>query len=154
MASPYKVLSVAAATGRVAYVYLEDGIPRRWGMSRKAAKDTQNAARIVQSWIDDCSPDLMISESPKTAVRKGLCIKSVLETIGCLFDKAEGLNVQMTRHQSYQNKFDEAKALAGKYPTLRHLCPQQPPIWMPEPRNTSYFEALSLVEQINTPPST
>jgi hypothetical protein len=31
---------------------------------------------------------------------------------------------------------------------LKHLCPQQPPIWMPEPRSISYFEAVSFAEQL------
>ena len=147
------VLAVAVSTGRVAYVYLEDGVPQHWGMSRKAAKSTQNAARIVQSWIDDCSPDLLISEHPETAFSKGAQTRSILGAIGDLFDKADGLNIRLTRVQSYQNKFEEAKVLARGYPELQHLCPLQPPLWMPEPRNISYFEALSFVAQLTTTPS-
>ncbi len=148
------VLAVAASTGRVAYVYLEEGMPKKWGMSRKAATSTQNAARIVQSWIDDLSPDLLISEKPETARHKGAHSKHILETIGELFDRAEGLNVRLSRLQLYQTKYHEAKALAGKFPALAHLCPRKPPLWMPEPRTTSYFEALSLVVQLTAKPST
>lgn len=147
------VLTVAVSTGRIAYVYLENGKPVRWGMSRKAAKSTQNAAQIVKSWIDDFSPDLLISENPETAYRKGAKSRQILETIGELFEAADGLNVRLARVQSYQTKFQEAKALAQTYPELKHLCPLQPPIWMPEPRNVSYFEALSFVEQLKAKPS-
>lgn len=153
MAAPYKVLSVTASTGRVAYVYLEDGTPVHWGISRIAAQNTQNAARIVQSWIDDCSPDLMISEDPKSASRKGVRVRSVLGTIADLCEKSDGLNIRLTRTQSYQNKYEEAKALAKTYPQLKWQCPTQPPIWMPEPRKMSYFEALSFVEQIKAHPT-
>lgn len=153
MARIASILAVGASTGRVGFVYLEDGKCVKWRMSRQAAKSTQNAARVVQSWIDDLSPDLLISEKPETACRKGARTKSILETIGTLFDKADGLNVRLTRHQSYQNKFEEAKALARTYPELKHLCPLQPPLWMPEPRCMTYFEALSFVEQIKAKPS-
>lgn len=149
-----RVLSVSVATGRIAYVYLELGKPVRWGMSRKAAKSTQNAARIVQSWIDDCGPDLLISENPKTACRKGARSRAILETIGDVFEETEGLNVRLTRVQPYHNKFEEAKVLARKYPALKPLCPLQPPLWMPEPRNVSYFEAMSFVDQLKPDPST
>ena len=145
------VMSVAASTGRVAYVYLENRVPVRWGMSRHAAANTQNTARIVQSWLDDCRPDLMISQKPETAFGKGARTRDILETIGTLFDNAEGLNVRLTRQQSYQNKYEEAKALAATFPALAHLLPAQPPLWLPEPRNMSYFEALSLVEQLKPP---
>ena len=124
-----------------------------WGMSRKAAKSTQNAARIVQSWIVDCSPDLLISENPATAIHKGVRARTLLEVIGDLFDQADGLNVRLTRVQSYQTKFEEAKALARVYPELKHLCPLQPSFWMTEPRSVSYFEALSFVEQLKSKPS-
>ena len=146
-------LAVAVRTGCIAYVYLENGKPVRWGMSRKATKSTQNAAQIVKSWLDDFSPDLLISENSETAYSKGVRSRQILETIGELFETADGLNVRLTRVQSYQNKFQEAKALAQKYPELKHLCPLQPPIWMPKPRNLSYFEALSFVEQLKAKPS-
>jgi len=153
MAGIASVLVVSVATGRIAYVYLENGRPKKWGMSRKAAKSTQNAARIVQSWIDDLSPDLLISENDRAASRKGAHSRYILETIGELFDNADGLYVRLTRHQAYQNKFEEAKVLARKYPELKHLRPLQPPFWMPEPRRVSYFEALSFVEQLKPKPS-
>jgi len=144
------VLAISIATGRIAYVYLEKGRPVRWGMSRKATKSMQNAARIVQSWVDDCAPDLLISEDPATASHKGIHTRTLLEAIGDLFDLADGLNIRLTRVQSYQNKFEEAKALARVHPELKHLCPLQPQFWMPEPRSVSYFEALSFVEQLKT----
>ena len=110
-------------------------------------------ARGVQSWIDDCIPDLVISEDPRAASHKGVHTRTLLEVIGDLFDRADGLNVRLTRVQSYQTKFEEAKALARVYPELKHLCPLQPPFWMPEPRSVSYFEALSFVEQLKAKPS-
>ena len=121
MAAQFNVLAVAVSTGRVAYVYLTNGVPDKWGMSRTASKTTQKAAQIIQSWIDDLQPDLLISERVETASRKGSRVKDVLEVIEDLFENADGLNMRLTRHQSYQNKYEEAKALANAYPALKHL---------------------------------
>lgn len=93
------MLAVAVATGRIACVFLIDGQLMGWRQSRIAAKNTKNAARVVQSWIDDLGPDLLISEHPDTAHRKGPRAKAILQTIGDVFAAAEGLNVQLARAQ-------------------------------------------------------
>lgn len=147
-----RVLAVAVATGRIACVFLIDGQLKDWRQSRIAALNTKTATRVVQSWIDDLGPDLLISEHPDTAHRKGRRAKAILQTIGEVFDAAEGLNVQLARTQGYQNKYEEAKALIKKYPELLPWLPLKPPIWLPEPRQTMYFEALSLVEQVTAKP--
>lgn len=141
-------LAVSVATGRIAGVFLEENTVIATKTSRTAAGSTQNAARIIQSWINGFGPDHLIVEDPKTALRKGNHARALLQTIRALFDKADGLCITLSRVQSYQNKYEEAKALAARYPEIAHLLPQRPPIWRPEPRNMSYFEALSFVEQL------
>lgn len=149
MERPLRKLSVAVATGRVAAVFLEGDKVVATRMSRTAANDTKNAARIVQSWIDGYEPDHMIAEDPKTALRKGENTKAILETITTIYENGDGLDVCVPRRQSYQNKYIEAKALAKRYPEVAHFLPRaRPPIWMPEPRHMSYFEALALVDEL------
>lgn len=143
-----RTLAVAVATKRIAGVFLENGQVVGWRMSRKATKNPKDAAMLMKSWIDDFDPDLMISEEHR-ASRKGDHAKVLLETIGDVFDKAEGLNVRLPRVQVYQDKYEEAKILAEQYPKIAALLPKKPPIWKAEPFEVSYFEALSLVEQLN-----
>ena len=137
------------STGRVAAIFLEGEKVIGWKMSRTAAKNPQSAARIVQAWITGFKPDHMIVEDPKTALRKGNNAKEILDTIATLFENSDGLDIKLPRLQSYQNKYDEAKALVKLYPPMKRILPKRPPIWMPEPRNMSYFEAVSLVEQLS-----
>lgn len=60
----------------------------------------------------------------------------------------EALNVEVIRQQQHANMYEEAAVLAKHYPQLRPWLPKQPPIWMPEPRNTVYFEALAMALQV------
>ena len=150
MSAGLRRLAVAAETGVVAAVFLEDEKVLSWKMSRTAAKNPQSAARIVQTWITRFKPDHMIVEDPKTALRKGNNAKEILVTIATLFENSDGLDIKLPRIKSYQNKYDEAKALVKLYPQMQKVLPKRPPIWMPEPRNMSYFEALSLAHQLKS----
>ena len=65
------VLSVAAASGRVGYVYLVDGRLRDWRISGKAAGSPGNAARLAQAWIDRLRPEVVVTEKVEEAAKKG-----------------------------------------------------------------------------------
>jgi len=142
-----RTLSVAVSTGRMAAVFLEDNTVVAWRMSQKAAQNTEDGAAILKSWLEDFEPDLTISEDHR-ASRKGVCAKATLETVERVLEAHDGLHVLLPRRQVYQDKYEEANALAKRYPQVRKLLPTKPPIWLPEPRRMSYFEALSFVEQL------
>lgn len=46
-----KVLAIAAATGRVGYVFLIGGKLRDWGLSRMASKSPARAAAQTQTFV-------------------------------------------------------------------------------------------------------
>ena len=150
MSQKLRRLSVAANTGRVAAVFLEDDTVVALKMSRAAAQTPQNAARVVQSWITGFRPHHMIVEDPITASRKGDQVKAVLSVIATTFEDNDGIDIRFPRVQSCRNKYIEAKILRARYPTMNIVVPRKPPIWKSEPRNMSYFEALSFVEQLRS----
>lgn len=147
--SVLRKLSVAVSTGRVAAVFIENGELIGWKLSRPAARTPKNAAAVVQSWVTGFAPDLMIVENPQTAFRKGKHTKAILSAIAAVFEAAKGLDIQLSRLQVYQDKYDEARTLAKRYPQIAPLLPPKPPIWRSEPRNMGYYEALALAEQLN-----
>ena len=61
-------MAVSVATGRVSAVFLEDGAVVGVKRLRLETKTTQNAAKIIGSWIRGFRPDHMITEDPKTAL--------------------------------------------------------------------------------------
>lgn len=143
-------LTVAVSTGRIAGVFLEDGRVVGWKMARIKAADAQNAAKVVQAWIKGFTPDHMIIEDTVAASRKGLTAQAAIEAIASVFADADGLDMRLPRVQLYQNKYEEAKVLSQTYPDIARICPVQPPIWIPEPRSMTYFEALSLHAQLKS----
>ncbi len=146
-----KFLAVAAATGRVAAVYVEDRHVIDQRMSRTAAKSPDNARRIVRGWLDSFNPDLVITEDPRTTSRKGSHIKTILSSIDDLFEASEALNIRTVRNRNFKNKYEQAQALVKRYPEMKAKLPSKPPVWMPEPRNMTYFEALALLDQTVNP---
>jgi hypothetical protein len=71
MAAVFRLLAVAAATGRVGYVYLVDGTLMAWGVSRKAWRSTTHAAGALQGWINDYRPNVVVTEKIEGKTRKG-----------------------------------------------------------------------------------
>ena len=150
MSQRLRRLAVAVATGRIAAVFFENQTLIGWAMSRHAYRNPETAAAVVGGWIDGFVPDHLIMENPSQARRKGTQTQAILATIATVFAKADGLDIQLARQQQYPNKYLEAAALAKRYPVIAALCPSQPPIWLPEPRSMSYFEALALADQAAT----
>lgn len=124
-------------------VHLED-----WRASRKGARSADNAVSILRIWLETYQPDCIIIENTDMAQRKGDKKRGILSTLARVAEDHEALNIEVIRQQEYVNMYEEAEALAVRYPQLRPWLPKQPPIWMPEPRNTVYFEALAMALQV------
>jgi len=148
MSAEIKSLCVAVATGRMAAVFLEGNQVIGWKMIRLKAGDTQNAAKVAQSWVEGFTPDHLMIEDTQAASRKGISAQDAIEAVAAVFADASGLDMRLPHQQLYQNKYEEAKALSEMYSEIARMCPTQPPIWLNEPRNITYFEALSLHAQL------
>lgn len=148
MAAVFKLLSVAAATGRVGYVFLIDGQLINWGVSRKAWRSTAHAAGVLQMWINEYRPNVVVTEKFEGDTRKAA--KSQLITHALVNTAAHNyvLDVAVSRVQRYANKYEEAAALAARYPDLAPWVPKRRPLLDIEPRSTMIFEALSLAQTV------
>ena len=152
MAERLKVLAIAVATGRIGYVFMIGGELRDWGLSRKASKSPKHAAKQAKSWIDHLKPDVVVTEKTDDSSRKGEKTKLLIDAITNVTADAFLLDVAVTRIKLFKDKYTEAKALAEQFPELKAWLPKKPRIWEPEPRNTTYFEALSLALQVQPEP--
>ena len=54
------------------------------------------------------------------------------------------LDVSVIREQAYANKYEEAEAIAGRYPELQTWLPKKRRFFENEPRSTVIFEAMAL----------
>lgn len=139
-----RVLAIAAASGRVGYVFLVGGQLIDWQMSRLAAKSTAKAVGVVQQWINDLRPDVLVTEKIYKAKKKGQHTKEIIAAIAAIAAHNYLLDVSVQRPRDYANKYAEAAALAELYPDLKPWQPKQRRFFDNEPRETVLFEALAL----------
>lgn len=145
-------LGFAAAYRRVGVVYFADNDVQFCQMSRKAALDCRYTQSFAQQMIDTFSPDVIVTECFAKARHKGQHTKQVICVLGDVAERNPILNVAVERRQSYQNKYEEATALAKRYPALAAMTPTRR-LYDNEPRSTVIFEALSLIEAIRSNPT-
>ncbi len=139
-----RVLAIAVATGRVGYVFFVDDQLTDWKMSRQASKSTAQAVGVVQQWIIDLRPGVVVTEKIHAAMHKGERTKDIIDAIAEIASHNYLLDVSVPRRQDYANKYEEAAALALQYPDIKPWLPPKRRFFDNEPRSTVLFEALSL----------
>lgn len=143
-----RVLAIAAATGRIGYVYLIGGKLRDWSLSRKASKSPKLAAEQAVVWIKTLRPDVVVVEKISRTLTKGQKTKWLIEAIATVANNANVLDIAVTRISEFKNKYEEAAALGERFPEIKAWVPRKRRIWEPEPRNTTLFEALALATAV------
>ena len=141
------VLSIAARSGRIAYVFFDGSELKAWSTSRKGSKNARAASAVVGSWIAQFVPDIIIVEDYRTATRKGRNTKAIIRTIENVAKNTSAGICVVDRKQLFKNNIDEARQFAKQYPELKAWLPSRPKLWESEPRNIIYFEALALAKQ-------
>ena len=76
-----KILAMAVATGRIGYVYLLGNKLKDWGLSRKASKNAMLAGTQAHIWIDELSPDIVITESVPKSSTKSMKTCELIEAV-------------------------------------------------------------------------
>jgi len=139
-----RILICAARIDQLCVLFMRGKELCDWQVSRKGARNPKAAATQMRKWIDEFRPDILISENPDTASRKGEKNTNILRAIAAVCEDNPALNMIVTRAQRYKNLYEEAAILAMRYPQLMQWSPKKQPIWKSEPRNVIYFEALSM----------
>jgi hypothetical protein len=138
-----RVLSFAAATGRIGHVLVWGEKLLDWGLSRKASLTPALAAQHAEKLIRILRPDVVVTEDvPKTS-SKSSKTRAIIEAVARVAERARLLDVR-TRPQLFPNKYAEADHLAEQFPELKPWKPKRRMLWDSEPRTTVLFEALAL----------
>jgi hypothetical protein len=151
--SSLRILSIAAATGRIAYVYLIGDRLMDWRISDKASTSTDEARAAVQKWIETLQPEVVITEQAGGGTRKGDNTRHLIEAMADVAEASKALDVRVEREQIHDNKYAEAAALAVHYPELLPWVPRQRRFFDNEHRNTVLFEALALAQVVSRNPA-
>ncbi|MDA5095002.1 hypothetical protein O2N63_13005 [Aliiroseovarius sp. KMU-50] len=145
---PNRVLSIAVAYGKLAYVFIINDRLKDWQVSRAASFSPTKAGTFLKNTYKRLQPDIVLIEDPREGTRK---TGHALEILLALEKEIVAENIPhhcVRRRQSYANKYEEARALAERYPPIETWLPKSPRIWEGEPTNTIYFEALSMHVQM------
>jgi len=139
------VLAVAARTGRLGSVVIDDGALIIWDTSEKAASSEALAAKKLRSWVKEFRPDCLVTENPDTAGQKRGAQIPILKSFAAVGDDLPILNLVVTRKRLFKNAYLEAENFGNQFPDIAHLAPKKPAIWEREPYQLVCFEALALV---------
>lgn len=118
-----------------------------------AAQSNSAASVMAQNWIDRLKPEVVVTEKVEQAVKKGAATKGIIKAIAETAADNCVLDVSVARRHDFANKYEEAEALAQRYPAVKNWLPQKRRFFDNEPRNTVLFEALSLAESIDRGPT-
>ena len=139
-----RVLAVAVASRKIAYVLLIAGHLKDWRISRAGGMSAPKGRSFLRKAIALHAPDLVVIENPHGPTRKyGTPLQILLAMAQDLDDSATPHRL-VTRVQAYANKYDEAAALVEQFPEISPWQPKTRRFWDPEPTETIYFEALAL----------
>lgn len=138
------MLAVAARTKRIACIVLEDGMPVTWDAAGKKAKSPEKAARKLRDWIGEHKPDVLVSENPDTAARKGKRQIAILKAFQAVGEDLPIRSLVVGRKRKFANVYEEARAFGEQFPDLAGLVPKHAKPWESEGHNVVCFEALAL----------
>lgn len=149
-----RVLSIAVASGRAGYVYVQGSRLLDWGITVKAVKTGRELVGFVQGLINELKPDVVVTENCGAGCRKGRRTKELITSIAGIASHNEVLDVSVERPRNHPSKYEEATELAERYPDVRGYLPERKRrIFDFEPRGMVIFEAIALAEAvINGPP--
>jgi hypothetical protein len=143
-----RVLAIAVASGKVAYAFLIDGKLKDWHCSRAASLSAPKGRSLLRRAVARFEPSLVVTEDPFKPTRKsGSSLQVLNALVQDLTDSAIPHRL-VQRDQQFANKYDEAQALADRFPAIAPWLPKTPQIWEAEPVSAIYFEALSMAALI------
>ena len=145
MKLPLKVLGIGANASTMGMVLLVHGELRYWQNSRVAMQSEDKAKVVVTSWITQLEPHAVVSEQLTEKSRKSERTQAVIRTVAETVKQEGVLSLTLPRPRLYRNKYEEAVALAKKYPKMKPWVPVRR-FYDPEPKNVVLFEALALAD--------
>ena len=143
-----RVLAIAVASGRAGYAYFSGKELVAWGGSRKASEDTSEATGWAQTLVNDMKPDVVVTEKLGPTSKKGPKTRSLIRAIAELASHNYLLDVSVTRPQTYASKYEQAEAIARRYPEVKGWVPAKRKFYDNEPKHTVLFEAIALAEEV------
>ncbi|MEL7257709.1 MAG: hypothetical protein AAFN80_07675 [Pseudomonadota bacterium] len=148
-----RVLSVAVASGRVGYVFLDGSQLLDWAVTTRVSRKPGDLVAFVQELINTLKPDVVVTEKCDAQCKKGKRAKRLIASIAELASHNYVLDVSVPRPRIFPSKYEEAHSMVKRHPELIGYLPARKRRFFEfEPRNMIVFEALVLAEAVITGP--
>lgn len=148
-AKPLWVLSIAVNYNRIGFCYLIGKQPMDWQLTFKAATSAGRAEQKLNQWLDLYRPDVVITEAPRSAKRKGDRTKMLLDVVDRVVKRNGARHIVVERKQPYANRYDQIEDLCKRYPQMKAVAPKRRRYFDKEPPYVTIFDALAMAEQAN-----
>ncbi|MDU8914235.1 hypothetical protein, partial [Aestuariicoccus sp. MJ-SS9] len=96
-----RALAVAARTGRLGCVVVDDGDLVIWDTSEKGASSSAKAAAKLRDWIREYHPDVLVTENPDAAGRKHGQQIRILKTFAAIGQDLPLVNLVVRRRRTF-----------------------------------------------------
>lgn len=140
----FRVLSIAVANGKIGYVMLTGYKLDDWGISQTASQSPEQAAAKAREWIEQFKPEAVVTEARGSNRYKRGQTLALMKAVEQSARDSDAINVRIEKVRNFNDKYQEARALAQKYPDLMPRLAKKPKCWKSEPRRMILFEALAL----------
>lgn len=141
---PETYVALAASSGKVGLVCLEDTELLDWEISIAASQSVDGAFEQATYWLRYYRPEVVITEDIPEHSRKGDNTRAVVEAIRAAADDLEIPWVEVVPVKRFDNKFKAAAHIATEYPQLAPWLPEPRRPWEAEDRKIILFEAITL----------
>ena len=145
-----RILSIAVNYNRMGFCFFVGKQPMDWQLVFEAAKSASKAEAQIRKWLEYYSPDIVITEDPKTLRRKGDRTKMLLDILNRIIQKTDVQHIEAGRVQPYKNRYDQIEKFCEKYPQLKAISPKRPQFFQKEPPYVTLFDAVSMAETVFT----
>lgn len=148
-----RLLAVAAATGRIGYVFFVGHQLVDFDLSRKGYKNSNHAAGMLQHWIMTLKPDIVVTERLTEKSKKGSRARKITKTFALIASHNYVHDVSITMDREGRTRYEQAKHLADIYPDIASRLPHKPKFYESEDRAMILFDALTLAHLVQESPA-
>ncbi|MFZ5618503.1 MAG: hypothetical protein ACOZAA_14410 [Pseudomonadota bacterium] len=147
-------MAVAATSRRVGHVFFIGNQLMEWRTAAAPARSSVKAAGALQELINTFRPDVVVTERLGSRDRKGDRAREITAALQRIAAENYVLDVSVERIQIFDNKYEEADALAALYPAIKPWVPRKRRHFDSEPAAMVLFDALAAAHVVLQRPTT
>lgn len=120
-----RIMGIAAASNRIAFVCLHDGNLIGWGIFGQHSNWKENLVGSVQSILTWLRPRVVVTEDCDAGCRKGRRTRTLIASLAALASHNTVHYIANARPRNHRSKYEEVIELLSFYPELGSYAPRR-----------------------------